>query len=95
MRITAKLIELIEKIKIVIKLAEFWLIFEIVAKPAEFLISALFARSAIWNLAGTFQICRWLRVIYIKIYRNIITLKASVIIALNNYITIIVKYDII
>ena len=60
MRIATKLVELVEKIRIVAEPAEFWLIFEIVTKPAEFwlifkivaepaefLISALFARSAI------------------------------------------------
>ena len=58
MRIITKLIELAEKIKIVIKPAEFKRILIRFADPADFMISAIHARSAISNFAGTFQICR-------------------------------------
>ena len=71
MRITTKLVELAEKIKIVIepaefrrilirftKSAEFRRILIRFADPADFVISAINARSVISNFAGTFQICR-------------------------------------
>ena len=65
MRITAKLVELAKKVGIVTELAEFGRILIRFADSADFVISATNARSAISNFAGTFQICRWLR-IFIK-----------------------------
>ena len=58
MRITTKLIELAEKVRIVAEPAEFRRILIRFADPADFVISATNARSAISNFAGTFQICR-------------------------------------
>ena len=57
-RITIKLIELIEKIKIIIKSAEFRQILIRFINPANFIISAIYARLVILNFIETFQICR-------------------------------------
>ena len=58
MRITIKLIELAEKIRIVTELAEFRRILIRFANLADFMISAINARLAILNFIETFQICR-------------------------------------
>ena len=58
MRIAVKLVELAEKIRIVTEPAEFRRILIRFADPADFVISATHARSAISNFVGTFQICR-------------------------------------
>ena len=76
MRITIKLIELAEKIRIVIEPTEFRRILirfiESVefrrilirfANLANFVIFAINARSAISNFAGTFQICRYIELL--------------------------------
>ena len=87
MRITTKLVELIKKIKIVTKSAEFRRILIRFTNSTDFIISAINARSAISNFIGTFQICRC--------SANVRFLNSSLITTLDKNILILIVYTLI
>ena len=93
MRITIKLIELAEKIKIVTKSAEFRRILIRFANSADFVISAIYARSAISNFVGTFQICRCTYNIKLEFLLRYFLNRYKDIIKLYIYIIIIAYYN--